>query len=49
MQRQQAVRGLETRLDRDLEAPYGMSSPKSARKFFHETAMRCILVRRHHE
>jgi SchA/CurD like domain-containing protein len=49
LQRQPVVRELERKLDDYLETPRDMSTPEGAQKFFRETAMRCLLARRHEE
>jgi SchA/CurD like domain len=46
MGRQQAIRELEDALDQYIETPRDMSTPEGARKFFMESAMRPLAVRR---
>lgn len=47
LQRQEAVRGLEEKLNEYLEKPRDMSNPEAAQKFFRETGMECLIARRH--
>ncbi len=49
LKNQPVVQELEAKLDQYLETPRDMSTPEGAQKFFRETAMRCILARRHDE
>lgn len=49
LQRQEAVRSLEEKLNEYLENPRDMSNPEAAQKFFRETGMQCLLARRHDE
>jgi hypothetical protein len=49
LQRQEAVRDLEEKLNEYLENPRDMSSPEAAQKFFRETGMQCLLARKHDE
>ncbi len=47
MGKQPAIRELEERLDEHLLEPRDMSTPEGARKFFMESMMRPLVVRRH--
>jgi SchA/CurD like domain len=47
LQRQEAVKDLEAKLNEYLENPRDMSSPEAAQKFFRETGMDCLLARKH--
>jgi hypothetical protein len=49
MGRQPAIRDLEMQLDQYLEKPRDMSNPQGAAQFFRETAMDCLVSRRHDE
>jgi hypothetical protein len=47
LQRQDAVRSLEEKLDEYIETPRDMSTPEGAQKFFRESGMQCLLSRQH--
>jgi hypothetical protein len=47
LQRQEAVRGLEEKLNEYLEKPRDMTNPQAAQQFFRETGMQCLIARRH--
>jgi hypothetical protein len=49
LQQQPVIRELESKLDGYLETPRDMSSREGAEKFFRESAMRCVLARRHED
>jgi hypothetical protein len=44
--RQPAVQEVEAKLDEFIETERDMSTPEGARKFFMDTAMRCLVARR---
>lgn len=47
MSRQREVREFERQLEEHLTRPRDMSTPEGARQFFRESAMECVLSRRH--
>ena len=49
MGRQPEIQELEEKLDEHLAEPRDMSDPEGARKFFIESIMRTLVVRRHDE
>jgi hypothetical protein len=47
MSRQQEVRAFERELESHLSRPRDMMSPEGARQFFRDSALECVLNRRH--
>lgn len=47
MSRQPEVRAFEDSLEEHLKAPRDMRTPEGAREFFRNSALECVLVRRH--